>query len=90
MIEDIKSFMKDIEMLNKKLEAQDKIINTQALEIARLKEINKHLKEQLEILLEDNNQLEEIRIKAIEKITDDRYSPIERLMLIKAILGDKE
>ena len=28
MIEDIKSFMKDIEMLNKKLEAQDKIINT--------------------------------------------------------------
>ena len=90
MIEDIKSFMKDIEMLNKKIEAQDKIINTQALEIARLKEINKHLKEQLEILLEDNNQLEEIRIKAIEKITDDRYSPIERLMLIKAILGDKE
>lgn len=29
---------KEIEILNKKIDAQDKIINTQALEIARLKE----------------------------------------------------
>lgn len=32
---------KEIEKLYKKLEAQDKIINTQALEIARLKEDKK-------------------------------------------------
>ena len=32
---------KEIELLNKKIEAQDKIINTQALEIARLKEDKK-------------------------------------------------
>ena len=116
---------KEIELLNNKLDAQDKIINTQALEIARLKEQlendidryedtisyqlgfdkgkeqlqqeNKHLKEQLEILLEDNNQLEEIRIKAIEYIeerfdgevfthTFDKCNIRELL----AILGEKE
>lgn len=34
--------------------------------IEKLQQENEHLKEQLKILLEDNNQLEEIRIKAIE------------------------
>jgi hypothetical protein len=86
---------KEIELLNNKLEAQDKIINTQALEIARLKE-------QLEILLEDNSQLEEIRIKATEYIKErfeiNEYgeyyfthtfsSPNMKELL--EILGDKE
>lgn len=74
----------DIETFYKNMEIHDK------RKIERLEQENKQLKEKIDILLEDNSQLEEIRIKAIEKITDDRYSPIERLMLIKAILGDKE
>ena len=41
-------------------------------------------------LQQENKQLKEQKKQAIEKITDDRYSPIERLMLIKAILGDEE
>ena len=86
MIEDIKSFMKDIEMLNKKLDAQDKIINTQALEIARLKEWK-------EDLLNENIELENIRKEAIEYIKsylpnyDFDHSNLDELL---EILGDKE
>ena len=52
---------KEIELLNKKIDAQDKIINTQALEIARLKEWK-------EDLLNENIELENIRKEAIELI----------------------
>ncbi len=41
-----------IEMLNKKLEAQDKIINTQALEIARLNNLKTATDEAQEIIIE--------------------------------------
>ena len=82
MIEDIKSFMKDIEMLNKKLDAQDKIINTQALEIARLKEWK-------EDLLNENIELENIRKEAIEVLKEiegcDAY-----IKEVLTILGEKE
>lgn len=62
---------KEIELLNKKIEAQDKIINTQALEIARLKKIarkmhlwiflhtedEKKAYDELELTDEDNEML---------------------------------
>lgn len=83
-----------INELNKKLNAQDKIINTQALEIARLKENN-----ELEIQ-DENMKLARRIIRAIDYIkenfdktgicvsgSDLPYSYIEELL---AILGDKE
>ena len=75
MIEDIKSFMKDIEMLNKKLDAQDKIINTQALEIAKMKA---KIKKVIELLAEFDYD------KNDKKIT--KYFISEMINL----LGDKE
>ena len=59
----------------------------------------KQLKEKIDILLEDNNQLEEIRIKAIECIkicgininTPDEDIVIRKVLKnILEILGDKE
>ena len=50
---------KEIELLNNKIDAQDKIIKYQALEIARLKEWK-------EDLLNENIELENIRKEAIE------------------------
>ena len=61
MIEDIKSFMKDIEMLNKKLDAQDKIINEQALEIARLEKAK-------EILLKDRKKATDLFVEYKKRI----------------------
>ena len=65
---------------------------------------NKQLKEKIDILLEDNNQLEEIRIKTIEyikrtiKIIKEQPSScelndiwiLEHLNSFLEILGDKE
>ena len=100
MIEDIKSFMKDIEMLNKKLDAQDKIINTQALEIARLKEKSEILEENNKLLIQQKYQMyKDLDIaydkidKAIEYIKsylpnyDFDHSNLDELL---EILGDKE
>ncbi len=59
--------------------------------IKQLEQENNQLKEKLEILLEDNNQLEEIRIKAIEYIKEKRKSgEIFYINEIEKILGDKE
>lgn len=114
--------MDDYGILYKKIEAQDKIINNQVLEIARLKEQlendidryedtisyqlgfdkgkeqlqqeNKQLKEKIDILLEDNNQLEEIRIKAIEyiklNIRDIDYDTEEYDYLMNILEGKDE
>ena len=100
MIEDIKSFMKDIEMLNKKLDAQDKIINEQALEIARLKEKSEILEENNKLLIQQKYQMyKDLDIaydkidKAIEYIKnylpnyDFDHSNLDELL---EILGDKE
>lgn len=66
---------KEIELLNKKIEAQDKIINTQALEIARLKEKIKHADEFCD------------RYMGVRLELFDMY---ELLNKIRIILGDKE
>lgn len=50
----------------------------------------KHLNDLLDQALKEKEEAEIKIDKAKAKITDDRYSPIERLMLIKSILGDKE
>lgn len=68
---------KEIELLNKKIEAQDKIINTQALEIARLKEDKKKAIEYIELWHYRNDY----RVNSFTKgVKED---------LLK-ILGDKE
>lgn len=101
MIEDIKSFMKDIEMLNKKLDAQDKIINEQVLEIARLKEQLEYLRsnEYLnqvkwernfnEELVKDLQQKIDKAIEYIEQLPFNDLTPLEVKVIYK-ILGEKE
>jgi hypothetical protein len=70
--------------------------------IHKLQQENKQLKEQLEILLEDNSQLEEIRIKATEYIKErfeiNKYGEYYfthtfdkcNMRELLAILGEKE
>lgn len=41
--------------------------------VMNLQQENKQLKEKIDILLEDNKQLEEIRIKAIDYIKENSY-----------------
>lgn len=60
--------------------------------VNKLEQENKQLKEKIDILLEDNNQLEEIRIKAIEYIEQlpfNDLTPLEVKVIYK-ILGEKE
>lgn len=84
---------KEIELLNKKIEAQDKIINTQALEIAKL---NKQLENENKVV-EEYLKLENKIDKAIEYI--EKFIPIDIDTIILSerqreylleILGDKE
>lgn len=68
----------------------------------QLQQENKQLKEKIDILLEDNNQLEEIRIKAIEYIKErfeiNEYGEYyfthtfdnSNMKELLEILGDKE
>ena len=64
--------------------------------IHKLQQENKQLKEKIDILLEDNNQLEEIRIKAIEYIKETGlycdYGDLcnQSAKDLLEILGDKE
>ena len=60
--------------------------------IKELQQENKHLKEKIDILLEDNNQLEEIRIKAINFIENECAWELleEESEELLEILGDKE
>ena len=67
-----------IEMLYKTIEAKDKIINEQALEITGLKEVIEYDKElsekyskRLEQLTNENKQLKEDKKKAIKCIKED-------------------
>lgn len=55
-----------VNKLYNNLDAKDKIINEQALETA-------HLKERIDILIADNDQLENIRVKALEYIEEELY-----------------
>lgn len=57
-----------------------------------LQQENKQLKEKIDILLEDNNQLEEIRIKAINFIENECAWELleEESEELLEILGDKE
>ena len=50
---------KEIELLNKKIEAQDKIINEQVLEIARLKSKCEILEENNKLLIQQKQQMYE-------------------------------
>ena len=68
---------KEIELLNKKIDAQDKIINTQALEIAKLKE---EKTKAIEYIKSHTDKLKTIRVPKI----DFDYSELLE------ILGDKE
>lgn len=89
-----------IEMLYNKLDAQDKIINDQALEIARLKEDKETLVLTIKTILKDKEELEQKIDKAIEFIKNAQYddelknnvyglthSGTQKLL---AILGEKE
>lgn len=80
----------------KDIEVQTRVIdNSKDYIIERLQQENKQLKEKLDIILEDNNQLEEIRIKAIEYIKNhilpyyDESTHADFINLLE-ILGDKE
>ena len=94
---------KEIELLNKKIEAQDKIINTQALEIAKLKEqlendIDRYedtISYQLgfdkgkEQLQQENKQLKEDKKEAVKYINRTQMPEGYKKVLLE-ILGDKE
>jgi hypothetical protein len=56
-----------------------------------LEQENKQLKEKIDILLEDNNQLEEIRIKAIDFLHNNTMiGHCKEHFELLEILGDKE
>ncbi|MBQ1496499.1 MAG: hypothetical protein IIZ40_04065 [Bacilli bacterium] len=57
---------KEIELLNNKIDAQDKIINTQALEIARLNNLKTATDEAQEIIIDLQQRID----KAIEYIRE--------------------
>ena len=89
-----------INELNNKIDAQDKIINEQALEIARLKEKSEILEENNKLLIQQKYQMyKDLDIaydkidKAIEYIKnylpnyDFDHSNLDELL---EILGDKE
>lgn len=97
---------KEIELLHKKIQAQDKIINEQVLEIARLKGKSEILEENNKLLLQQKQQMyEDLDIaydkidKAIEilnklniKLKDILQIGIDikEINVIKQILGEKE
>ena len=56
---------KEIEMLNKKIDAQDKIINEQVLEIARLKEDKRKAIEYIK-----SNELDIVMVELLEILGD--------------------
>ena len=91
---------KEIELLHNKLEAQDKIINTQALEIARLKEQLENDIDRYEDTIsyqlgfdKGKEYLQQKIDKAIEEInymiTNADITEISAIKL-KQILGEKE
>lgn len=65
--------MDDYGIIYKKIEAQDKIINTQALEIARLKDKNKHIEQ----LWKETNVI--IRNEKTLAVNDNAMNYIESL-----------
>lgn len=98
--DDLIDIQNDYDILYKKLYAQDKIINSQALEIARLKGKSEILEENNKLLIQQKQQMyEDLDIaydkidKAIEEInymiTNADITEIGAIKL-KQILGDKE
>ena len=74
---------KEIELLYKTIEAKDKIINEQALEIARLKE-------QIKILNDFGDKVFERIDKAIKKVKDISFTLSGDKFYTKVILKDTE
>ena len=92
---------KEIELLHKKIEAQDKIINNQALEIARLNKQVQMLKDYGEKVGERRNELYDKIDKATEYIKEHNVLAVNKEYLptgierccsaeLLEILGDKE
>ena len=75
-----------INELYQKIDAQDKIINTQALEIARLKQVLQYIKE----YIETHSEMTDLQICGIENVLAFRGSVKELLDIVNKALGDKE
>ena len=102
--DDLIDLQNDYDLLYNKLDHYNKIINEQALEIARLKEENKHLNLQLDQALKDYEELQQRIDKAIEYIKEygrdkqleedylmNRYNlALYNITLLEILEGDKE